>query len=175
MKILIIGIFSFLAWSALATYIYVCHIRGLCDEPAAVLVEEVIPGETAVNDTIQESQVSVKAEKPEDLVVHFEFDKSDFSANTESDSYFAESETYLSQNVTARLSITGHACSIGTREYNQALGYRRAKRMQDYFESKGMPADKIIIESKGEDEPVDDNNTKAGRAINRRAVITINE
>jgi len=36
-----------------------------------------------------------------------------------------------------------------------------------------MLANKIIIESKGEKEPVGDNNTKAGRANNRRTVITI--
>jgi len=175
MRILIIGIFSFLAWSTLTTYIYVCHIRGLCDEQAAVQLNDDVPGETVINDTIQESQAPVQVEKPKDLVIYFEFDKLDFISNSKSDSYYAESETYLNHNTDAWLSIIGHTDAIGTNEYNQALGNSRAKQMQDYFESKGMPADKIIIESKGETEPADDNNTKAGRANNRRALITIKE
>jgi OOP family OmpA-OmpF porin len=87
--------------------------------------------------------------------------------------YFAESNTYLDQNVQARLSITGHSDAIGSDEYNEALGYRRAQSLQHYFENKGMPSDKIIVESKGEKEPVDDNKTTAGRANNRRTVVTI--
>jgi outer membrane protein OmpA-like peptidoglycan-associated protein len=45
--------------------------------------------------------------------------------------------------------------------------------MQHYFESKGILANKIIIESMGEKEPAGNNNTTSGRANNRRAVITI--
>ena len=48
-----------------------------------------------------------------------------------------------------------------------------AQSVQHYFESNGYAANKIIIESKGEKEPVDNNGTEAGRAANRRAVITI--
>jgi OOP family OmpA-OmpF porin len=71
------------------------------------------------------------------------------------------------------LSITGHTDAIGSDEYNQALGYRRAKSVQHYFESKGIPANKIIIESKGEKEPADNNSSVTGRANNRRTIITI--
>jgi outer membrane protein OmpA-like peptidoglycan-associated protein len=45
--------------------------------------------------------------------------------------------------------------------------------VQHYFESKGLPANRITIESEGEKKPVDDNNTTSGRANNRRAAITI--
>jgi outer membrane protein OmpA-like peptidoglycan-associated protein len=45
--------------------------------------------------------------------------------------------------------------------------------MQHYFERKGILSNKIIIESRGEKDPADDNNTSAGRANNRRTVITI--
>jgi OOP family OmpA-OmpF porin len=71
------------------------------------------------------------------------------------------------------LSITGYTDAIGSNDYNQALGYRRAQRMLHYFESNGVPPPKITIESYGEKEPAADNNTIEGRAKNRRTVITI--
>jgi OOP family OmpA-OmpF porin len=107
------------------------------------------------------------------MITYFAFDKSDFNSNAESDKYIDKSNTYLDQNSQAMLSITGYTDAIGTDIYNQALGYRRAQSMQHYFESKGILANKIIIESKGEKEPADDNNTATGRANNRRTVITI--
>jgi OOP family OmpA-OmpF porin len=107
------------------------------------------------------------------MITYFAFDKSDFISNTETDKYFDESNAYLDQNSKAMLSITGYTDAIGTEIYNQALGYRRAQSMQHYFERKGILSNKIIIESRGEKDPADDNNTSAGRANNRRTVITI--
>ena len=63
--------------------------------------------------------------------------------------------------------------NIGTSEYNQALGHKRAQTIQGFLESTGINVDKLIAESKGEDQPVADQSTEEGRAKNRRAVITI--
>lgn len=171
MRILIIGFITFFAWSTLSTYIYVCKIKGLCDEPISMQISEV-KNDTIANETIQKPLV-LQAVVPKDLIIYFEFDKSDFSSNAVADKYFDESNLYLNQNIQAKISITGHTDAIGTKEYNQALGYRRAQSLQRYFEKKSVHANKIIITSKGENEPVADNNTDAGRANNRRTVITI--
>jgi OOP family OmpA-OmpF porin len=80
---------------------------------------------------------------------------------------------YLHQNVKAGISITGYTDAVGSDDYNQALGYRRAQSAQSYFISKGMPAEKIVIGSKGEKEPAADNSTLAGRANNRRTSISV--
>jgi outer membrane protein OmpA-like peptidoglycan-associated protein len=130
--------------------------------------KDVIAVDTLAKPLVQEKEII-----PENLLIYFAFDRSEFKSDAKTDKYFEESNTYLDQNSQARLSITGHTDAIGSDEYNEALGYRRAQSMQHYFESKGLPSDKIIIESKGEKEPADDNNTTAGRANNRRAVITI--
>ena len=71
------------------------------------------------------------------------------------------------------LSITGHTDLIGTQEYNKALGLKRAQTIQKYLESNGINTDKIMLESKGKDQPVNEQNTDEGRAMNRRAVLTI--
>jgi outer membrane protein OmpA-like peptidoglycan-associated protein len=175
MKILIIGFLAFSSWSVLSTYIYVCKIKGLCYEPISMQIVAVNHNHKDViaGDTLHKPLVRKQTIIPENLTIYFAFDKSDFNANAGTDKYFDESNAYLGQNSQARLSITGYTDAIGSDEYNQALGSRRAQSMEHYFKSKGMLANKIIIESKGEEEPADDNNTTAGRANNRRTVITL--
>jgi len=176
MKILIIGFLVLFGWSALSTHIYVCDIKGLCNDPetvrnSTVNVKTANIANTA--DTISNALTVKQAVLPENLLIYFAFDKSEFSSEAVTDKYLNESKEYLDQNVQARLSITGHTDAVGSDEYNQALGSRRAQSVQHYFESKGIPVLKITIGSKGEKEPIGDNNTIAGRAKNRRTSISI--
>ncbi len=173
MRILLSGFLVLSAWSAFATYIYVCKIRELCDAPMSEQTVALSHPDAIVADTTHKQVIQEQAIVSKKLVIYFEFDKSEFNASTEASKYFDESNSYLVQNPNVKLEIIGHTDAIGTDNYNQALGFRRAKRMQRYFESKGILADKIIIDSKGEKQPADDNNTISGRANNRRAVITI--
>ncbi|MFO8235471.1 MAG: OmpA family protein [Bacteroidales bacterium] len=169
MKILMMGFIVFMGWSVLSTYIYVCKIKGLCTQPQTTLVE-VMKHSDALFD---KSKVVEKTTIPKDLVINFAFDKSDFVSGVDASEYFEKSNAYFLHDSQAKLRITGHTDAVGTIEYNQALGFRRAQAMQKYFGSKGMPADRISIESKGENAPVDNNTTKEGRAKNRRTVVTI--
>jgi OOP family OmpA-OmpF porin len=173
MKILIIGFLVFFGWSALSTHLYVCNIMGLCADPVSVQIASAIQKDVITTDTSVKLPVPAKLSIPDSLIIHFAFDKSEFHSDAQTEKYFYESYEYLNQNSQYRLFITGFADAIGSDEYNQALGFRRAQSMQSYFESKGLPANKIIIESKGEKEPADDNNTTTGRANNRITVITI--
>lgn len=171
MKILIIGLLTFFIWSAFSTYIYVCEIRGLCNDPVAT---EVGMSNQEISRPV-ENDVEVQETKvvPENKVVYFAFDKSDFKPNAGLERYFDELDAYLKQNLLVKLNITGHTDAIGTDDYNLALGYRRAQSVKRYFENKGIPNKKINIESKGESQPVDTNSSQEGRANNRRTVITI--
>ncbi len=173
MRILIIGFLAFFAWSTLSAYIYVCKIKGLCDEPVSMQYGYVNPVDTVNISNNQQDLVDLQAEYPENITIYFEFDKYEFNSNELADKYFDESNTYLEQNSQARISIIGHTDALGSDIYNQALGQRRAQSVQDYFLRKGMLENRILIESKGENEPADNNNTESGRAKNRRTVITI--
>jgi outer membrane protein OmpA-like peptidoglycan-associated protein len=175
MKILIVGFLVFFTWSTLSTYIYVCKIKGLCYElePIPVAVIDAIHVDVSPVDTISMTLIQKQVVMPQSFLIYFDFDKSGFNSDSESITYFEESMKYMFQNTQAGLIITGYTDAIGSDEYNLALGYRRAKSVQNFFESKGMPQEKIKIESKGEKEPADDNNSIAGRTKNRRAVITI--
>jgi outer membrane protein OmpA-like peptidoglycan-associated protein len=176
MKILLIGFIAFVSWSVLSTHIYVCRIQGLCSEPTRITqINTAIYNDSTTADTLIILVAENIAVIPDNLIIYFDFDKSEFNADAETDRFIDETNVYLDQNSQAMLVVTGHTDSTGSFEYNQALGYRRAQSVQHYVESKGMSANKIITDSKGENEPSGDNNTRSGRAKNRRSVLTINK
>jgi len=67
----------------------------------------------------------------------------------------------------------GHADSIGSDEYNQRLSVRRAEAVKAYMVSKGLEANRVYTEGKGEKQPVASNKTAEGRAKNRRTEIEV--
>ena len=67
----------------------------------------------------------------------------------------------------------GHTDSIGTDAYNEKLAMRRAEAVKTYLRGKGIDANRIYTEGKGEKQPVADNKTSAGRAKNRRVEIEV--
>ncbi|MCB2017796.1 MAG: OmpA family protein [Hydrogenophaga sp.] len=67
----------------------------------------------------------------------------------------------------------GHTDAIGTDAYNQSLSIRRVEAVKAYLVSKGVPSDQIKTEGKGESQPVASNQTREGRAKNRRVEIEV--
>ena len=173
MKTLIVGFLVLISWAALSTHIYVCKIKGLCNEQSAMQNAPPGPKDLIAEDTSSKPLALKQAVIPGNMVIYFAFDKSNFSSDAATDKYFDESNEYLGQNSHAMLIITGYTDSVGSEAYNQALGYRRAQSLQAYFESRRMSADKIIVQSRGEKEPADNNNTAEGRANNRRTLISV--
>ena len=72
-----------------------------------------------------------------------------------------------------RVRLTGHTDSVDSDAFNQALGMRRANIVKKYLISKGVNSSKIITQSKGEAQPIATNDTRAGRAQNRRTELEI--
>ena len=73
---------------------------------------------------------------------------------------------------TETVQIIGHTDSTGPEAYNQTLSEKRAQAVADYLRSIGTKVDLEVI-GKGESEPVADNSTKEGRAMNRRVVVDV--
>ena len=69
--------------------------------------------------------------------------------------------------------IVGHTDSVGTDAYNLDLSQRRAAAASAYLQSQGVPASRLHATGKGESEPIQSNDTDAGRAQNRRVEIAI--
>ena len=72
-----------------------------------------------------------------------------------------------------KFEVLGHTDSWGSDAYNLDLSERRAKRVKDYLIAKGVSGDRLFTAGCGERMPVSDNNTEAGRAINRRIEFSI--
>jgi OOP family OmpA-OmpF porin len=67
----------------------------------------------------------------------------------------------------------GHTDSVGSDAYNQKLSLRRAEAVKAYMVSKGIEANRVYTEGKGEKQPVADNKSAEGRAKNRRVEIEV--
>ena len=171
MKTLAIGLLIFSGWSALATYLYVCKIKGLCNQRES-MQNEMVQSQPVPADTFALQQKPI-SDAPGALSVYFEFDKSEFIADEMTDRYIDKSNSYMAKNQNAVFLIVGHTDAIGTDDYNMALGGRRAQAIKKYFEARGISVNKSITESRGEKEPVDDNKTIEGRAKNRRTEVTL--
>ncbi|MDR3124577.1 MAG: OmpA family protein, partial [Endomicrobium sp.] len=71
--------------------------------------------------------------------------------------------------------LEGHADERGTRKYNEGLGYKRAEKVKEFYESKGIDGSRMTIESYGEDKLADTASTEEAHSKNRRVVTRIVE
>ena len=78
--------------------------------------------------------------------------------------------TYLRKNKNLNVTIEGHADERGTREYNLALGDRRANAAKDYLMTQGISASRITTISFGKERPVDPGSNPLSWSKNRRSV-----
>jgi outer membrane protein OmpA-like peptidoglycan-associated protein len=78
------------------------------------------------------------------------------------------------KQTTATFSVIGHTDNVGEDARNQQLGLGRAKAIGQFLVNNGIDAKRINTGSKGESEPVADNNSEDGRHQNRRVVLTVN-
>ena len=101
--------------------------------------------------------------------VNFEFDKAVIRP---------QDYAILDQNIVALkewgdvdVEVAGHTCSIGTEEYNLGLSQRRAEAVRNYLVSKGVSANRLTVRGYGESRPTVSNDTREGRAQNRRVEL----
>lgn len=79
----------------------------------------------------------------------------------------------LIQAENSKLTIVGHTDNVGNADLNKYLSKNRAEAVVAYLKNKGIPESRFqLIDGKGSSEPLGDNNTAAGKAQNRRVVIT---
>ena len=81
----------------------------------------------------------------------------------------------LNQHPVTTVTIIGHTDSTGSDAVNDPLSVNRAAATRDYLVQRGVSAQRIAVDGRGSRQPVADNTTAAGRAMNRRVEIFIAE
>ncbi|MCH6577202.1 MAG: peptidoglycan-associated lipoprotein Pal [Proteobacteria bacterium] len=105
--------------------------------------------------------------------VFFEFDK--YSLKAKARQTLERQATFLKNNAGVKVVLQGHADERGTREYNLALGERRANSAKDYLVALGINPNRITIISYGKERPAVAGSNEAAWSQNRRAVTVISE
>lgn len=105
--------------------------------------------------------------------VHFAYDSSKLSQ--EATSILDKQAQWLHKNPNVKIILEGHTDERGTREYNLALGERRANAAKKYLESKNLSPSKIEVVSYGKEKPVEIGDTEKTWAKNRRVVTVVYE
>lgn len=103
--------------------------------------------------------------------VYYSFDSS--SLTSESKAILKRQAQWLRAHPTVRASIQGHCDIRGTREYNLALGERRAHAARKYLESQGISPDRLETISYGKERPADVGTDEEAHSKNRRSVTVL--
>jgi peptidoglycan-associated lipoprotein len=103
--------------------------------------------------------------------VHFDYDK--YSIMDTDKTTLQRQAAWLGKYPSVRVAVEGHADERGTREYNLALGARRANAVREYLVSLGVSAARVETVSYGKERPMCSESTESCWAQNRRGVTII--
>ena len=116
--------------------------------------------------SLQESESAIKLNN-----IYFDFDS--YELKPESYSELDRVYKFLNDNPEIKVEISAHTDAVGSDEYNLELSQRRAESVVNYLIAKGINPDRLIAKGYGETNPVADNETEEGRALNRRVEMKI--
>ncbi|MBR0309934.1 MAG: OmpA family protein [Paludibacteraceae bacterium] len=152
-------------------------------EAAAKAEQERIAAEKAAREKAEAGRLArEKAEKEaawnafknriDGINVYFENSKTVPAISDEDKAAIDELCAFLKDNKEYKVVVIGHTDSYGDPEQNLNIwGMQRAEALRDYMVKQGAPAEQIRCESKGQTEPIAPNDSRANRALNRRANI----
>lgn len=123
--------------------------------------------ETVVKERTSDREVKFRLEQD----FQFAFNAADL--NDEAKTYLDDLVILLKDNETLKIEIIGHTDNVGTLEANQLISERRANNVKKYLIEKGIEDSRIMIVAKANQEPKYNNDTRRGRAMNRRVEFII--
>ncbi|PKN29378.1 MAG: hypothetical protein CVU64_08515 [Deltaproteobacteria bacterium HGW-Deltaproteobacteria-21] len=103
--------------------------------------------------------------------VYFDVNKADLKP--QAIATLDENVRVLKENPNLTIELAGHTDATGSDSYNTMLSQRRVQNVQQYLTSKGIPASRLRTVAFGKSKPVAENQTKEGRAKNRRVEIRV--
>jgi outer membrane protein OmpA-like peptidoglycan-associated protein len=126
--------------------------------------------EGATNEALE---AACEAIRKSPLVLHFQTGQAQINLTAEQRQKIADI-SHCVDKLGVKVQIVGHTDNTGDAVNNMKLGQGRAEFGKNYLVRNGILSSNIEATSKGQTEPIADNNTEEGRAENRRTVITIN-
>jgi peptidoglycan-associated lipoprotein len=163
-----IKISTVLKFAAVAS---VLTLAACTDKPKAV---ETAPPPTSMSSSTTSSIVPGSAEDLRVNVgdtVHFDYDA--YNLTDEDRTVLQRQAAWLAKYPSVRVTVEGHCDERGTREYNLALGARRANSVKEYLVSGGVSAARVDTISYGKERPICTESDEGCYAQNRRGVTTI--
>ena len=132
------------------------------------VTEEVIGNQNVAGVSITSKSTATQAVLA-NAVVYFEYDQ--FNLTAKSIQALKGVSELMKRNSKITISIEGHADERGTREYNLALGQRRAESVANYLISNGINRNRLISKSYGEERPLSLGSNNTAWSKNRRVEI----
>jgi peptidoglycan-associated lipoprotein len=155
---------------ALGALVFGCGGKKAVDEPETMT-------EPPEVEQIEEQPITEEPPTPQDIVdavvnpVFFAFDK--YNLTAESRQILEKNAAELKRAKDANVIIEGHCDERGTKEYNLALGEKRARAARDYLVSLGVAGSRLTVVSYGKERPFDSGHSEAAWAKNRRAQLVV--
>ena len=167
-------------WTIFGALFVVAACSTASEELASTGGEGVQPRASVSQETQKtpEVQDSVRSGSQQDLVVNvgdrifFDFDK--FELRQQARRTLSRQAEWLGGNPGVTVTVEGHTDERGTREYNIALGERRAIAVKNFLIEEGVNATRITTISFGKERPVAIGSSEDSWSQNRRGVTTIN-
>jgi outer membrane protein OmpA-like peptidoglycan-associated protein len=154
------------------------NINGLEKEALITANQNVVKGPISIAVTedanIKDAQAVVDAIKENPIVIYFETGRSTIDLTQEQREQYLNIVRALDKIDNVSILVEGHTDQTGTADGNLLLGEKRAEFIKDYLVTNGIDPIRIQTVSKGQSEPIADNQNEQGRAQNRRIVITVN-
>ncbi|HJQ16835.1 MAG TPA: peptidoglycan-associated lipoprotein Pal [Bradyrhizobium sp.] len=161
-----------LAALAAALAVSGCAKKPPKELPPAPAAESTTPpdGSGIENQILPGSRADFLRSVPADRIF---FDTDSFSVDDQDRATLDAQAAWLQRNPNVRITIEGHCDERGTREYNLALGDRRANAAKNYLQSRGIDASRMTVISWGKERPDALGSDESAWSRNRRAVTVV--
>lgn len=166
-----------LLWSLGYSWFWNCHRKPFCYTGTVAsldhtpVMDSVATPASQPADTVQLTAEEQILFKP--LDVYFISGQTGILHTPEVDTFLVTAKKYLTKYPDKQLLIIGHTDGDGSDEANQKLSEIRASKVKSLLATDGIKANQMTTEGKGEKEPIASNDTKEGKAKNRRATIRL--
>lgn len=143
------------------------------EEVAEVDVEEVVEDAPPVVKTRPRTATALTGKLKQKQIVLFSYAKPIIKGRPGLSEYLKDAAAFLMANPGSKAQLVGYTDDTAARENNLKLGQKRAEALADLLRAEGVAEDQLVLESKGEADPIGDNNTRDGRQQNRRVEMQL--